>query len=137
MALTAVRVVVAGAAAGAVVALDEPLSFWGGYSAEHGTITDEHHPQTGVSLTGCIVVMPGGRGSSSASSVLAEAVRLGTAPAALLLHRPDEILATGSLVARELYGTTVPILVLDDAAYARAAAADRVELSATGALTIR
>ena len=78
-----VRVVVGGTAAGPVVVLDEPLSFWGGFSAERGLVIDDHHPQSGVSLSGAIVVMVGARGSSSASSVLAESVRLGTAPAAL------------------------------------------------------
>ena len=51
-------------------------------------------------------------GSSSSASVLAEAVRAGTAPKAILLGEPDLILAIGSAVAEELYGTTVPVLVL-------------------------
>lgn len=130
-----VRVVVGGAAAGPVVVLDEPLSFWGGFSAQLGVVTDEHHPQAGVSLAGAVVVMLGGRGSSSASSVLAEAVRLGTAPAAILMRRSDEILATGSLVARELYGRTVPIVLLDEATYRRASAATTATLSADGVIT--
>ena len=56
--------------------------------------------------------MPSGRGSSSSASVLAEAVRADTAPAAILLGEPDLILTIGSAVAEELYGTTVPVLVL-------------------------
>lgn len=131
----AVTVVVGGAATGRVVALDEPLSFWGGFSPEHGTVTDEHHPQAGTTLSGAVVVMAGGRGSSSASSVLAEAVRLGSAPAAILLRRSDEILVTGALAARELYGRTVPIVVLDDDTYRRAADAGTATLSADGALS--
>lgn len=123
-----VHVVVAGDAAGDVVVLAEPLSFWGGFSAERGVVTDEHHPQAGVSLTGVVLLMEGARGSSSASSVLAEAVRLATAPAAILMRRPDEILTTGALVARELYGRTVPIMVLDERTYERVAAADRAVL---------
>jgi predicted aconitase with swiveling domain len=130
-----VRVVVGGAAEGPVVVLDEPLSFWGGFSAERGVVTDDHHPQAGVSLSGAIVVMVGARGSSSASSVLAESVRLRTAPAAILMQRPDEILVTGALVARELYDRTVPIVLLDEATYAQAARADTAILSADGSLT--
>lgn len=130
--MTTVSVVVAGDAAGPVVALDEPLSFWGGFSAETGLVTDEHHPQVGQSLSGAMLVMPGGRGSSSASSMLLEAVRLGTAPAAILMRRPDEILTTASLVARELYDATVPIVLLDDAAYAEANSASKATLTAGG-----
>ena len=132
----AARVIVAGAADGRVVALEEPLSFWGGFSAERGVVTDEHHPQTGTSLSGVMLVMTGGRGSSSASSVLAEAARLGTAPAAFLLQRSDEILVTGALVARELYDVTIPVVLLDDAAYALAAAAGHASLHEDGTLVL-
>ena len=131
----AITVVIGGAATGRVVVLDEPLSFWGGFSSERGTVTDEHHPQVGTHLSGAVVVMAGGRGSSSASSVIAEAVRLGTAPAAILLRRTDEILVTGALAARELYGRTVPIVILDDDTYDRAAVASTATLSDDGALS--
>jgi predicted aconitase with swiveling domain len=56
--------------------------------------------------------MPAGRGSSSSASVLAEAVRAGTAPAAIVLGEPDLILSIGSAVAEELYGKRVPVVVL-------------------------
>ena len=58
--------------------------------------------------------MARGRGSSSASSILVEMVRLGTAPAAFVLRGPDEMLAVGSLVADELYDRVVPIVVVSD-----------------------
>ena len=57
--------------------------------------------------------MPAGRGSSSSSYVLAEAVRAGVAPAAFLLGEPDGIVALGAIVAAELYGIDVPVVVLD------------------------
>ena len=56
--------------------------------------------------------MPSGRGSSSSASVLAEAVRAGTAPAAIVLGEPDLILSIGSAVAEELYGIVVPVVVV-------------------------
>ena len=69
-------------------------------------------PAARDSSTGRVVVMPSGRGSSSSASVLAEAVRAGAAPAAILLGEPDLILAIGAAVAEELYGMRVPVLVL-------------------------
>jgi hypothetical protein len=57
--------------------------------------------------------MPAGRGSSSSASVLAEAVRARTAPAAFLLDEPDLILSIGSAVAEELYGVVVPVVVVE------------------------
>lgn len=107
------RVLVGGRASGRALVLDEPLSLWGGLDSETGLLIDVHHPQRGAEVTGRILVMPAGRGSSSSSSVLAEAARTGHAPAALLLAEPDLILAVGGAVAAELYGTSVPILVLE------------------------
>ncbi len=92
--------------------LDDGLSLWGGVDPATGLIIDPHHPQHGVSITGRIVVMPSGRGSSSSASVLAESVRATTAPAAIVLGEPDLILEIGSAVAEELYGVLVPIVVL-------------------------
>jgi uncharacterized protein len=42
--------------------------------------------------------------------VLAEAIRAGTAPVAIVLSEPDPILALGAIVARDLYGRTIPIV---------------------------
>jgi predicted aconitase with swiveling domain len=97
--------------------LDEPLSLWGGVDPESGEIIDAHHPQHGANVRGRVLVMPGGRGSSSSASVLAEAARAGTAPSAILLAEPDLILAIGAQVAEELYGIRIPIVVLGRAEY--------------------
>ncbi|MDW3219908.1 MAG: DUF126 domain-containing protein [Acidimicrobiales bacterium] len=129
------RVVVAGEASGAVLALDEPVSFWGGLCAEDGRVIDEHHPQIGACVTDTILVMRSGRGSSSASTVLAEMARLGTAPAAIVMIDADEILATGSIVADELYGRPVPIVLVTEADYPTIAAATTATLSPDGTLT--
>ena len=107
------RTLVPGHVVAPVRRLGEPLSLWGGFDPHDGTVTDRHHPDHGTTLTGTVLVMGVGRGSSSSSSVLAEAVRLGTAPAAIVLGEPDEILAVGALVAAELYGATCPVVVCD------------------------
>jgi predicted aconitase with swiveling domain len=103
------RALVEGHAVGDVVRLEGPLSFWGGYDPETGLVVDRAHPQHGRSLAGKVVLMPHGRGSSSSSSVLAEALRLGTGPAAIVLEEPDSIIVIGSLVARLLYGASCPV----------------------------
>lgn len=106
-----VRHYAAGEAAGAALVLAEPLSFWGGIDVVTGRIIDRAHPDAGVCVTGRILVMPGGRGSSSSSSVLAEAIRIGTAPDGVVLGSPDAILTVGALVAESLYGLRCPIVV--------------------------
>jgi uncharacterized protein len=106
------RTLVAGRAEGSALVLGEALSFWGGLDPATGRLIDVHHPRHGTSLTGRILVMPAGRGSSSSSYVLAEAIRSGTGPAAILLLEPDPIVALGAIVARELYDVHVPVVVI-------------------------
>ncbi len=113
------RALVSGAVTGEALVLDSPLSLWGGLEPETGNIIDQRHPQWGANVTGKVLVMPIGKGSSSASSILLESVRLGTAPAAIVLAEPDAILALGSAVARELYGSSPPVVVVDDERYRR------------------
>ncbi|TCO35565.1 putative aconitase subunit 2 [Kribbella steppae] len=105
-----------GTASGEPIRLTAPLSFWGG-TDEQGRIVDAHHPQCGTVLAGRVLVMESGRGSSSASSVLAEQIRARTGPAAIILARPDTIIALGALVAHELYGLATPVIVVDRPAY--------------------
>lgn len=100
-----------GSGSGAALVLDLPLSFWGGVD-EDGTIVDRHHPQVGTSLTGRVLVMTSGRGSSSSSSVLAELLRSGAGPTAIVLTEPDAIITLGAIVATELYGTEVPVVAV-------------------------
>jgi uncharacterized protein len=106
------RTLAPGRARGQVLLLEEPLSFWGGMDPGTGRVVDRHHPQSGSSLSGRVVAMRSGRGSSSSSSVLAEAIRAGTAPAAVIMVEPDVIVALGSIVAAELYGSEVPVVTV-------------------------
>jgi uncharacterized protein len=108
----------AGEAEGQALVLSQPLSFWGGIDAETGDIIDHSHPGLSQNVAGKILVMPSGRGSSSSSSVLAEAIRRGTAPAGILLERPDPILAVGAIVAEFLYDIRMPLVVCDIAGVA-------------------
>lgn len=101
-----------GMAEGEALVLSAPISFWGGVDAITGDIIDRRHPQAGSSVARRVLVMPHGKGSSSASSVLAECLRLGTGPAAIVLDHSDEILLAGALVAAELYDVTCPIIVV-------------------------
>lgn len=125
---------VPGEVIGTALVLDEPLSLWGGLHAETGLITDVHHPQHGECVSGTVLVMPTGRGSSSASSVLAEAVRVGTAPVAIVLSERDEIVALGSLVAEEIYGSVTPVIVSADSH--QIVTGDRVQIGAAGNLAV-
>lgn len=106
-----------GRAAGPLLLLDEPLSLWGGLDLHEGTIIDRTHPQCGVVIAGRIVAMRSARGSSSSSSALVEAARAGVAPAALILGLHDPILTIGALVAADLYGIEIPLIVVEEGAW--------------------
>jgi uncharacterized protein len=114
--------VLAGGRGSGTAFVTDPVSFWGGVSADDGVIIDVHHRDHGRSVAGTVLVMPVGRGSSSASAVLAETLRAGVGPAAVLLASPDIILAAGSVVARELYGIECPIVELDTTSFKAVAA---------------
>jgi predicted aconitase with swiveling domain len=59
------------------------------------------------------VVTEAGKGSSSGSSVLAEAIRLGTGPAGIVLLSRDAIVTVGAIVAAELYGKHCPVVLAE------------------------
>lgn len=125
-----------GTASGEALVLDEPLSLWGGLDPASGEVIEPRHPQRGASLAGRVVVMTESRGSSSSSSVLAEAARAGVAPAAILLASPDLILAVGAAVADELYRVQVPVVVLDRTDLAKLRTGDRLAVSQDGAVRV-
>ena len=105
-----------GTAEGEVLLLTEPVSFWGGVD-HHGEIIDVHHAQHKAKMTNKILVMPSGRGSSSATAVLAELIRTGDGPLAIVMLQCDTILVIGALVSAEIYGISMPIIELDKEQY--------------------
>src|SRR5579864_8785622 len=113
------RVVVAGVASGELLVSTEPLSFWGGYDQLTGEIIDRRNALSGQIAAGRILALPSTVGSSTTTAVLLEAVRAGTAPAALLTRGVDTFLALASVVAGEMYSRPIPIVALDDAQFAK------------------
>jgi hypothetical protein len=116
-----------GEAEAEALVLSEPLSFWGGVDVATGRIIDHSHPDLGRVISGRVLVMPGGRGSSSSASVFAESIRRGTGPSAVVLATPDPILTVGALVAESLYGLRCPVVVC---AIDGIASGDRLRVSA-------
>lgn len=107
------RTLTSGAATGPILLLDEPLSLWGGVDLHDAAIVDRTHPQCGIPIAGRILAMRTARGSSSSSSALVELARAELAPAAVVLTQYDPILAMGALVADDLYGVAIPIVIID------------------------
>jgi predicted aconitase with swiveling domain len=68
--------------------------------------------------------------------VLAEAIRLQTAPVAALTATPDAVFVVAAIVAQELYGRQMPVLVLDPPAYASPHTGDHVTIRRDGQILI-
>jgi uncharacterized protein len=131
------RVIVAGEAEGEALVTSDALSFWGGYDFHTGEIIDKHHPLAGVRAAGRILAVPFSKGSSTTTAVLLEAVRAGTAPAAILTTGPDAFFALASIVADVMYGKPFPVIALEQADFASLHTGERLSIEATGAIRRR
>jgi len=128
---------VAGEADAEVTATREMLSLWGGVDPATGTVIDQRHPLCGRSITDTILVLPKGKGSSTGSYVLLDALVAGTGPAGIVLNRIDEIIALGAVVHEEFHGPTIPVVVLDDESFELALTARRAQVRRDGTVVLR
>jgi len=128
------RAVVAAAAEGEALVTGESLSFWGGYDFRTGEIIDRHHPLAGVRAAGRILVVPFSKGSSTTTAVLLEAVRAGTAPAAIVTTGTDAFFALASIVADVMYGKPFPVIALDAADFSQLKTGEHLAIDASGVI---
>lgn len=130
------QVIEAGEVTGELLVSAEPLSFWGGYDYHTGNIIDERHPLIGQCAAGRILALPFTRGSSSTTAVLLEAIKAGTAPAAIITTAPDSFFALASIVADEMYDSPVPLLVVSQSQFGQLQSSQWATLHANGELSL-
>lgn len=130
------RVLVSGNVTAPLRATRNMISFWGGYDPATGLIIDRHHPLSGENLTGKIFALPKGKGSSTGSAVLLDALHCGHAPAAIILNKVDEIIALGVVVFEEFFGRKIPVVQLDDAAFEALFSAAHASISEDGTVAM-
>ncbi|MBF8255628.1 MAG: hypothetical protein HW404_430 [Anaerolineales bacterium] len=104
-----------GQASGTALVTKVPLSFWGGYDHRTGEIIDRRHPLAGQNAAGRVLVLPYARGSSTTTAVLLEALRAGTAPAAILTTAAETFFALAAIVADEMYRRSFPVVIVQEA----------------------
>jgi len=131
------RVLVRGQAEGLATVSKEPLSLWGGLSPQTGEIIDRRHDLAGQIVTGRILLLPRGRGSSTSSATLTESIKAGVAPAAIITIKVDPILALGGIVSDELYNRTVPILTLPEDDFFSIKQDDHIVIEPDGTVEVR
>ena len=130
------RPVIAGQAQGTALVSNEPLSFWGGYDWKTGEIIDRHHALAGTIAKGRVLAIPFSRGSSTTTAVLLEAVRAGTAPAAILTTEADFFFALASVVAGELYTASFPVVALNQDDFAGLKTDDSIQIMDDGRVLV-
>ena len=126
------RPVVAGRAEGEALVTHESLSLWGGYDFHTGEIIDKHHPLAGVRAAGRILAVPFSKGSSTTTAVLLEAVRAGTAPAAILTTGVDSFFALASIVADVMYRKSFPVVALEPTDFSSLVSGERIIVEPSG-----
>jgi predicted aconitase with swiveling domain/8-oxo-dGTP pyrophosphatase MutT (NUDIX family) len=88
-----------GRAEGTVVQSQMPISFLGGVDPNKGCVVEEGSDIRGESFAGKILSFPHGKGSTVGSYVIFQLKKSGTAPAAMLNHKAEAIVATGAILA--------------------------------------
>ena len=88
-----------GHAKGTVIVSHEPLSFLGGVDPQTGNITDREHELYQQNISGKILVIPSGKGSTVGSYVIFQMVKNKTAPLAIIAIEAEPIIATGAIMA--------------------------------------
>jgi predicted aconitase with swiveling domain len=130
------KVVVPGRAEGEALVSSEPISFWGGYDYHTGEIIDRRHPLSGSIAAGRILAVPFTRGSSTTTAVLLEAVRAGTAPAAILTTGIDSFFALASIVAEEMYAQPIPIVAVPPEEFETLQTGARLKIEENGQILV-
>lgn len=92
------RTIAEGTAEGEVLVSTEPISFYGAVDTESGEFIEEGHQLEGQNIAGTVLVFPRGKGSTVGSYVLYGLAKQGAAPAAIVNHETETIVATGAIL---------------------------------------
>jgi predicted aconitase with swiveling domain len=106
--------IVAGVSEGLALVSSQPFSLWGDLDPQTGKIINPRSSLFGESVKGRVLVYPRGRGSSTTSACLLEAIRCSSAPCAIINMHVEPILVVGVLVAQEIYDRIVPIAAVSE-----------------------
>jgi predicted aconitase with swiveling domain len=88
-----------GHARGEVIVTKDSISFLGGVDPKTGVIIDSQHELYGKKISGKILVIPSGKGSTVGSYVIFQMAKNKTAPTAIISLKAEPIIATGAIMA--------------------------------------
>lgn len=103
-----------GRAESSVIVSQLPISFLGGVDPAKGAVVEASSDIKGKSFAGKILAFPHGKGSTVGSYVIFQLKKSGTAPAAILNHKAEAIIATGAILAGIPMLTGIPVEILKE-----------------------
>jgi predicted aconitase with swiveling domain len=91
--------VASGCATGHTLVTREAISFLGNVSPETGIMVDPAHELFGQSVSGKVLIFPGGKGSTVGSYVIYQLKKRGLAPIAMINLCSEPIVAVGAIIS--------------------------------------
>ena len=104
------RGVAPGCGEGRALISRSPFMFAHGVEPKTGDVIDKRSDILGHNIKGRVLIFPSGKGSTTGSAWFLEALRQGNGPAAVINVETEPIIATALVLARLLYGITIPLV---------------------------
>lgn len=93
------RGLVKGKAEGEALVSNQPISFVGGVDPNTGIVIEKEHDIEGQSVKGKVLIFPFGKGTTYNPFAIFAMKKRGTAPAAIINVKTEEIVLTGAILA--------------------------------------
>jgi predicted aconitase with swiveling domain len=104
------RGVISGSGEGRALISRQPFMFAHGVDPKTGNIIDVRSDLFGKNIRNKVLIFPYGKGSTTGSAWLLETIRQGNGPAAVINLETEPIIASAIVMARILYGITIPLV---------------------------
>lgn len=91
--------VASGRGSGPALVTGQAISFLGNVNPETGVVVDPAHELFGESISGKVLVFPGGKGSTVGSYVIYQLKKRGLAPVAMINLLSEPIVAVGAVIS--------------------------------------
>ncbi len=88
----------------------KPFMFAHGVEPRTGEIIDIRSDLLGENIKGKVLIFPFGKGSTTGSAWFLETIREGNGPSAVINVETEPIIASAVVMARLLYGITIPLV---------------------------
>jgi predicted aconitase with swiveling domain len=93
------HIVSRGMAQGEALVTSQPISFLGSVDVKNGIIVEKGHELEGKSISGKVLVFPGGKGSTVGSYAIYQLKKNGVAPVAMINVKAEPIVAVGAIIS--------------------------------------